>query len=55
VFGIVAGLLVATAYAVGINLLNLQPKATTGEALVFVLAALGALASTARLVKMIAE
>jgi hypothetical protein len=55
VFGIVAGLLVATAYAVGINLLNVQPEATTGEALVFVLSALGALASTARLVKMIAE
>jgi hypothetical protein len=44
---------VAVAYAVGINLLNVQPNATAGEALVFVLAALGALASSARLVKMV--
>jgi hypothetical protein len=38
---------------VGINLLNVQPNATAGEALVFVLAALGALASSARLVKIV--
>jgi hypothetical protein len=53
IFGILAGLVVAVAYAVGINLLNVQPNATAGEALVFVLAALGALASSARLVKMV--
>lgn len=50
VLGIGTGLVVATAYAVGINLLNLQAEATTGEALVFVLSAIGALAS-GRLVK----
>jgi hypothetical protein len=53
VLGIAAGLVVATAYAVGINLLDVQPVATTGEALVFSLAAIGALAS-GRLVKAIA-
>jgi hypothetical protein len=52
VLGIAAGLLVATAYAVGINLLDVQPAATTGEALVFSLAAIGALA-TGRVVKAI--
>jgi hypothetical protein len=52
VLGIAAGLVVTTAYAVGINLLNLQPEATTGEALVFALAAIGALASE-RVVKTI--
>lgn len=50
--GILAGLVVTTAYAVGINLLNLSPEATTGEALVFALAAIGALAS-GRVVKII--
>ena len=52
-FGVLAGVVVATAYAIGINLLNVQPNAIAGEALMFVLAALGALASSARLVRMV--
>jgi hypothetical protein len=53
VFGVLTGLVVAAAYAVGINLLNVEPSATAGEALVFVLAALGALISTGRLTRII--
>jgi len=37
------GVLTAVAYAVGINLLDVKPVANGGEALVFVLAALGAI------------
>jgi uncharacterized membrane protein YeaQ/YmgE (transglycosylase-associated protein family) len=44
VIGIVTGIIVFVAYAVGINLLGVTPAATTGEALAFVLAALGAAA-----------
>lgn len=40
--GVLVGILVATAYSVGINLLALEPAARAGEALVFVMAALGA-------------
>ncbi|HUP42738.1 MAG TPA: hypothetical protein VM599_05960, partial [Thermoanaerobaculia bacterium] len=42
VLGVLVGLVVAAAYSIGINLLGLEPKARAGEALVFVLAALGA-------------
>lgn len=45
VLGVLAGFVTAVAYAVGINLLNVHPSATIGEALVFVIAALGAIAS----------
>lgn len=45
VVGVLAGLLTATAYAVGLNFLEVSPSAVVGEALVFTLAALGALAS----------
>lgn len=41
--GVVAGVIVAVAYAIGINLLDVRPAATAGEALVFVLAAFGGL------------
>ena len=43
--GTLAGFVIAVSYAVGINLLNVYPSATTGEALVFVIAALGAVGS----------
>jgi len=43
VLGILVGLVIACAYSVGINLLPFQPTAHAGEALVFVLAALGAI------------
>lgn len=43
--GVLAGFVTAVAYAVGINLLNVHPTATVGEALVFVIAALGAVTS----------
>jgi hypothetical protein len=52
IVGIVAGLLVATLYAVGINVLDLQFTARAGEALVFCSSAVGALARD-RLVKVI--
>jgi hypothetical protein len=42
VVGILVGIIVAVAYAIGINLLNLKPVANAGEAGVFVFAALGA-------------
>ena len=44
--GAVVGLIAAVAYAVGINLVNVKPAASGGEALVFVIAALGALGGT---------
>lgn len=40
--GTLAGLLVACAYSIGINLVGFKPAAHAGEALVFVLAGLGA-------------
>jgi ricin-type beta-trefoil lectin protein len=38
---VLAGVVIAAAYAIGINLLGVHPAATAGEALVFVVAALG--------------
>jgi|GEM_PF-6108233 len=43
VLGVLGGLVVACAYSVGINLLGVHPDTHAGEALIFVLAALGAL------------
>ncbi len=40
--GVLAGIVVSTAYAIGINLLRVSVDASAGEALVFVLSALGA-------------
>lgn len=42
--GVSTGVIVVFAYSVGINLLDVSPTATAGEALAFVLAALGAAA-----------
>lgn len=50
--GVLTGLLTTVAYAVGINLLGVQPSATIGEALVFVISAFGAIASS-RIVSLI--
>lgn len=44
--GSLAGILTASAYAVGLNFLDLSPSAVVGEALVFTIAALGALAGS---------
>ena len=44
--GSLAGILTASAYAVGLNFLDVSPSAVVGEALVFTIAALGALASS---------
>ena len=44
VAGALIGLVVAAAYAVGINLLDVEPSVTTGQAVVFVFAALGGFA-----------
>lgn len=47
VLGILAGILTVAAYSVGINFLDVAPTAVVGEALVFTIAALGALSSGA--------
>jgi hypothetical protein len=39
--GVLTGLVIAVAYAIGINVLELHPAATAGEALVFVVSAFG--------------
>lgn len=42
VLGVLVGLVVASAYSIGINLIGFEPAAHAGEAVVFVLSALGA-------------
>jgi peptidoglycan/LPS O-acetylase OafA/YrhL len=42
IVGVLSGIVVVALYAVGVNVLPIQPTATAGEALTFVLAAVGA-------------
>ncbi len=53
VVGMLVGIIVAVAYAVGINVLDVKPVVNAGEAGVFVLAALGAIGGAAVFQKLV--